>query len=203
MIREDLQAVLERDPSVQSRIEVVLTHSGFHAVLWYRLCHVLWRWRLRLVARFLAMVGRFLTGVEIHPAARIGRGFFIDHGSGVVIGETSEIGDHVTLYHQVTLGGIAPAIDSSDQANKKRHPTLKKGVIVGSGAQILGPVVVKERARVGANAVVVKDVEAETTVVVFRQKRSHVRPHVLIRHLPLTGLHWVDSPILCPGLWKV
>ncbi len=165
MIREDLRAVLERDPAVRGRLEVILTHSGFHAVLWHRLCHVFWRWRLRLVARFLAMIGRFLTGVEIHPAARIGRGFFIDHGSGVVIGETSEIGDDVTLYHQVTLGGIAPAIDSTSQAEKKRHPTLEDGVIVGSGAQILGPVMVKERARVGANAVVVKDVEAESTVV--------------------------------------
>ncbi len=165
MIREDLQAVLERDPSVRSRIEVILTNSGFHAVLWHRLCHLLWCWRLRLVARFLAMFSRFLTGVEIHPAVRIGRGFFIDHGSGVVIGETSEIGDHVTLYHQVTLGGISPAIDSFSQVEKKRHPTVKDGAIIGSGAQILGPVVVGERARVGANAVVLRDVKAGSTVV--------------------------------------
>ena len=142
MIREDLQAVLERDPSAGSRIEVILTNPGFHAVLFHRLCHVLWRWGLRLLPRWVAMLGRFITGVEIHPAVRIGRRFFIDHGAGVVIGETARIGDDVTLYHQVTLGGIAPALNSARQAQQKRHPTIKDGVIIGSGAQILGPVTV-------------------------------------------------------------
>jgi len=164
-VRSDIAAIFERDPAVRSLPEVWLSYPGFHAVLVHRLSHRLWRWRWRLLARILSNVARLFTGIEIHPAAKIGKGFFIDHGNGVVIGETAEIGDDVTLYHDVTLGGIAPAVDSGAQVNTKRHPTLRDGVIIGSGAQVLGPIVVGECARVGANAVVLKDVPAGATVV--------------------------------------
>jgi len=164
-LHEEIDVVFERDPAVRSRVEVVLCYPGFHAVHIYRLAHWLWERRLRLLGRFLSHLGRIFTGIEIHPGARIGERFFIDHGMGVVIGETAEIGDDVTLYHDVTLGGIAPSIDSSSQVDQKRHPTLCDGVIVGSGAQILGPITVGANARIGANAVVVKDVPAGVTVV--------------------------------------
>jgi len=164
-INEDIEAVMERDPAVRSRLEVVLAYPGFHAVLWYRFAHSAWRRDWRLTGRILSNIGRFMTGIEIHPGARIGRRFFIDHGMGVVIGETSEIGDNVTLYHDVTLGGVAPAVDSSAQVDRKRHPTLDDDVIVGSGAQILGPIRIGVGARVGANSVVVKDVPPDATAV--------------------------------------
>lgn len=164
-LREDVAAAKARDPAARTRLEILLLYSGLHALLYHRLAHALWRRGWRFLARWLSQLARFLTGVEIHPAAVIGRGFFIDHGMGVVIGETSEIGDDVTIYHGATLGGIAPSVDSHMQVAQKRHPTLKDGVIVGSGAQILGPVVIGENARVGANAVVVKDVPAGATVV--------------------------------------
>ncbi len=164
-VRSDIAAIFERDPAVRSLPEIWLSYPGFHGVLIHRLTHRLWRARWRLLARMLSNVGRLFTGIEIHPAAKIGKGFFIDHGNGVVIGETAEIGDNVTLYHDVTLGGIAPAVDSASQVNVKRHPTLRDGVIIGSGAQVLGPIVIGENARVGANAVVLKDVPAGATVV--------------------------------------
>jgi serine O-acetyltransferase len=143
----------------------VLCYPGFQAMLFYRVARRLWRWRLRLLARWISGFGRWMTGIEIHPGAVIGQRFFIDHGMGVVIGETAEIGDDVTLYHGVTLGGVAPSVDSDAQRNHKRHPTLEDGVIVGSGAQILGPITVARQARVGANAVVTKDVPPGVTVV--------------------------------------
>ncbi len=164
-IGAEIDVVFERDPAVRSRIEVVLCYPGFHALQLYRLSHGLWERRWRLSGRFVSHVGRLLTGIEIHPGARIGERFFIDHGMGVVIGETAEIGDDVTLYHGVTLGGIAPAVDAESQVDQKRHPTIENGVIVGSGAQILGPITVGAGARVGANAVVVKDVPAGVTMV--------------------------------------
>ena len=164
-VRQDIAAIFERDPAARSLPEVWLCYSGFHAILLHRVSHALWKRRLRLVARMLSQFGRFLTGIEIHPGAVIGAGFFIDHGVGVVIGETSEIGNGVTLYHGVTLGGIAPAVDSAAQARTKRHPSLADGVIIGSAAQVLGPITVGENARVGANAVVLKDVPAGATVV--------------------------------------
>lgn len=164
-LREDIRACMDRDPAARSVLEVVLAYPGFHAVIYYRLSHWLWRQHLYLVARVVSHIGRMLTGIEIHPAARIGRHFFIDHGHGVVIGATAEIGDGVTLYHDVTLGGIAPSVDSASQRNTKRHPTLENDVIVGSGAQILGPITVGAGARVGANSVVLKDVPARATVV--------------------------------------
>src|SRR3954454_13153870 len=157
-LREAVQAYRERDPAARSAAEVLLCYPGLHAVLWHRMSHGLWRRRFRLAARFTAHIARWLTGIEIHPGARIGRRLVIDHGMGVVIGETAEIGDDVYLYHQVTLGG-----PSSERG--KRHPTVGNGVIVGAGAKILGNIIVGDGARVGANAVVVQPVAAGETVV--------------------------------------
>jgi len=163
--RSDINAIYERDPAVRSLAEVWLAYPGFHALVLHRTAHRLWNWKFRLFSRIISHFSRFLTGIEIHPASKIGAGFFIDHGTGVVIGETSIIGEDVTLYHGVTLGGIAPAIDSASQANTKRHPTLEDGVIVGSGSQVLGPIILGTNCRVGANAVVLRDVPAGATVV--------------------------------------
>lgn len=164
-LRQDIDAVFERDPAVRSRLEVVLCYPGFHALVFYRVSRACWVRKLYLLGRILSNLGRFFTGIEIHPGAVIGQRFFIDHGSGVVIGETSVIGDNVTLYHDVTLGGIAPAVDSGAQVNQKRHPTLGDDVIVGSGAQVLGPITLGKATRVGANSVVLKDVAPGVTVV--------------------------------------
>ncbi len=164
-LKDDIAAIMERDPAAKSALEVALCYPSFHAVLFYRASHALWTRRLYLAGRWLSQVGRFLTGIEIHPGARIGRRFFVDHGMGVVIGETAEIGDNVTLYHDVTLGGVAPSIDSAAQVGQKRHPTLEDNVIIGSGAQVLGPIIVRKGARVGANAVVVREVPPGATVV--------------------------------------
>lgn len=165
VLREDIDAVFERDPAVRSRLEVVLCYPSIHALLFYRLARRAWLGEWYLLGRMLSHLGRFFTGIEIHPGAKIGRRFFIDHGMGVVIGETSEIGDNVTLYHDVTLGGIAPSIDSGSQVDRKRHPTIEDDVIIGSGAQVLGPITIGAGARVGANSVVLKDVAAAVTVV--------------------------------------
>ena len=163
-IRDEIDVVFDRDPAVRSRLEVIFCYPGFHALLFYHLSHYAWNHGLKLIGRFISHLGRIFTGIEIHPGARIGKGLFIDHGMGVVIGETAEIGDNVTLYHGVTLGGIAPSVDSVSQANTKRHPTLADDVIIGSGAQVLGPITVAKGGRVGANAVVVKNVPAGHTV---------------------------------------
>ena len=164
-LRAEIDSMMARDPAARTRLEFVLLYPGFHALMSHRLAHAAWRRRWRILGRFISQLSRWLTGIEIHPGAKIGRRFFIDHGMGVVIGETAEIGDDVTLYHGVTLGGIAPSVDSGSQVDQKRHPTLKDGVIVGSGAQVLGPITVGEGARVGANAVVVTEVPAGMTVV--------------------------------------
>jgi serine O-acetyltransferase len=157
-IRDDIRSVFDRDPAARSTLEVLLAYPGLHAVWMHRVSHRLWHWRLKLPARLLSQLARWLTGIEIHPGATIGRRFFIDHGMGVVIGETAEIGDDCTLYHGVTLGGTM-------WKKGKRHPTLGNSVVVGAGAKILGPIVVGDNARVGSNSVVVKDVPAEATVV--------------------------------------
>ncbi len=164
-IRDEIDAMMARDPAARSRIEIVICYPGFQALLFHRLAHGLWRGGWRLLGRWVSQLGRWLTGIEIHPAVVIGRRFFIDHGMAVVVGETSEIGDGVTLYQGVTLGGVAPSVDSHNQRNTKRHPTLEDGVIVGSGAQVLGPITVGRNARIGANAVVTKDVPSGVTVV--------------------------------------
>ena len=157
-IREDIACVFERDPAARSTWEVITCYPGFHALLIHRLAHRLWRVKLRWLARFVSHVSRFLTGIEIHPGAKVGRRVFIDHGMGVVIGETAELGDDCTLYHGVTLGGTS--------WNKgKRHPTLERGVVIGAGAKVLGPVVVGEGAKIGSNAVLVKDVPAGATAL--------------------------------------
>lgn len=163
--REDIDSFKARDPAAHSALEIVLCYPGFHALWFHRLSHWLWKHKLRLLARFISHLGRFLTAIEIHPGAQIGRRFVIDHGTGVVIGETSVIGDDVTLYHAVTLGGIAPAVDSGSQVGVKRHPTIMNGAIIGSGAAVLGPITVGEGARVGANSVVTKDVPPSVTAV--------------------------------------
>jgi serine O-acetyltransferase len=157
-LKEDLAVVAERDPAARSTIETLLTSPGLHAILAHRFNHWLWNRGLRLLARLGSHLARFLTGVEIHPGATIGRRFFIDHGMGIVIGETTEIGDDCSLYHGVTLGGTT-------WQKGKRHPTLERGVIIGAGAKVLGPITLGEGARVGSNAVVVRDVPAGATVV--------------------------------------
>jgi len=157
-IREDIRCVFDRDPAARNAWEVITCYPGFHARLFHRVAHRLWGWRLKWLARFISQLGRWLTGIEIHPGARIGRRFFIDHGMGVVIGETAEIGNDVTLYHGVTLGGTT-------WNRGKRHPTLDDGVVVGAGAKILGPIHVGKGAKVGSNAVVVKDVPSGCTAV--------------------------------------
>ena len=151
-----LQSIIDRDPAAKSKLSVVLTYPGVKAVLFHKIAHFFCVAKFDLIARIISQFSRFLTGIEIHPKAKIGKNLFIDHGMGVVIGETSEIGDNVTIYHAVTLGGISPSIDSNEQRNVKRHPTLKNNVVVGSGAQVLGPIIVGENAKIGANAVVTK-----------------------------------------------
>ena len=160
-----LQSVIDRDPAAKSKLSVVLTYPGVKAVLFHQLAHFFSVAKFDLIARIISQSSRFLTGIEIHPKAKIGKNLFIDHGMGVVIGETSEIGDNVTIYHSVTLGGISPAENSLDQVNLKRHPTIKNNAIIGSGAQILGPITVGENSRIGANTVILKDVPKYGTMV--------------------------------------
>jgi len=157
-IREDIACVFERDPAARSTWEVITCYPGFHALLIHRLAHALWRARMRWLGRLVSHVSRFLTGIEIHPGAQVGRRVFIDHGMGVVIGETAELGDDCTLYHGVTLGGTS-------WSKGKRHPTLGRGVVIGAGAKVLGPIVIGDGAKIGSNAVVVKDVPAGATAV--------------------------------------
>ena len=163
--KEDIDAFIARDPAARSRLEVALCYPGYHALLFYRLTNWLWKSNWRVLGRFISSIGRLITLIEIHPGAKIGRRFVIDHGSAIVVGETSIIGDDVTLYQGVTLGGVSPSVDSHKQVDQKRHPTLADKVIVGSGAQVLGPITVGEGARVGANAVVTKDIPAGVTAV--------------------------------------
>src|SRR3954470_2835639 len=164
-IAEEVDATMARDPAARSRLMVILTYPSFYAVLFHRLAHRIYKVGFYTPARMISQLCRFLTGIAINPGPQTARRLFIDHGMGVVIGETAIVGDDVTLYHDVTLGGIAPSINSVSQVNVKRHPTLEDGVIVGAGAQILGDIVIGKNARVGANAVVVKDVPAGVGVV--------------------------------------
>ena len=157
VLRSDIRAVFERDPAARNIWEV-LTYAGLHATIHHRIAHRLWKWNLKFLARLVSQTSRFLTGIEIHPGATIGKGFFIDHGMGVVIGETAEIGDNVLLYHGVTLGGVS-------LEKKKRHPTIENNVVIATGAKVLGAITIGENSRVGANAVVLKDVPPNATVV--------------------------------------
>ena len=162
---EFLQSIIDRDPAAKSKLSLILTYPGVKAVFFHTLAHFFSVAKFDLIARIISQFSRFLTGIEIHPGAKIGKNLFIDHGMGVVIGETSEIGDNVTIYHMVTLGGISPSINSNNQRNIKRHPTLMDNVVVGSGAQILGPVVVGKNSKIGANAVVTKNVEENAVMI--------------------------------------
>jgi serine O-acetyltransferase len=180
-IHDDIQSVFDRDPAARSSLEILLCYPGLHAVWGHRLTHWLWLRGAKVLARWLSQVMRWLTGIEIHPGATIGHRFFIDHGMGVVIGETAEVGADVTLYHGVTLGGTS-------WQKGKRHPTLGDGVVVGAGAKILGPICVGTNSRIGANAVVVKDVPPDSVVVgvpgeiVKRSKPRPSLPHPDLDH---------------------
>jgi serine O-acetyltransferase len=157
-MRADIRTVKERDPACRSSLDVVFSYPGFHALFFHRIAHRFWGWGLKFLARLVSHISRMLTGIEIHPAVKVGKGFFIDHGMGVVIGETTEIGDNVTLYQGVTLGGVS-------LKKEKRHPTLRDNVVVGAGAKVLGPFEVGENSRIGSNSVVVKEVPPNSTVV--------------------------------------
>jgi serine O-acetyltransferase len=160
-----LQSIIDRDPAAKSKLSLVLTYPGVKAVFFHRIANFFSVAKFDLIARIISQFSRFLTGIEIHPGAKIGKNLFIDHGMGVVIGETSDIGDNVTIYHMATLGGIAPSINSNDQRNIKRHPTIEDEVVIGSGAQVLGPVRVGRCAKIGANAVITKDVPENAVMV--------------------------------------
>ncbi len=160
-----LKSIIDRDPAAKSKISVILTYPGVKAVFFHRIANFFCIAKFDLIARIISQFSRFLTGIEIHPKAKIGKNLFIDHGMGVVIGETSEIKDNVTIYHMVTLGGISPSINSNEQRHIKRHPTLENNVVVGSGAQVLGPVIVGKNAKIGANAVVTKDVPENAVMI--------------------------------------
>ena len=160
-----LQSIIDRDPAAKSKLSLILTYPGVKAVFFHRIANFFSTAKFDLIARIISQFSRFLTGIEIHPKAKIGKNLFIDHGMGVVIGETSEIGNNVTIYHMATLGGIAPSINSNQQRMVKRHPTLNDCVVVGSGAQILGPVIIGANAKIGANAVVTKDVPENAVMV--------------------------------------
>ena len=160
-----LESIINRDPAAKSKLSVILTYPGVKAIFLHRIANFFSIAKFDLIARMISQFSRFLTGIEIHPKAKIGENLFIDHGMGVVIGETSEIGDNVTIYHAVTLGGSSPSIDSERQRHEKRHPTIGDDVVIGSGAQIIGPVKVGNNARIAANAVVVKDVPENATMI--------------------------------------
>ncbi len=160
-----IKSIIARDPAAKSTLAIILTYPGVKAVFFHRIANFFHIAGFHLLARIISQLSRFFTGIEIHPGAKIGTNLFIDHGMGVVIGETSEIGNNVTIYHAVTLGGISPSINSESQRNEKRHPTIGNDVVIGSGAQIIGPVKVGNGARIAANAVVVNDVQENSTMV--------------------------------------
>ena len=178
-----LESIKSRDPAAKSVLSIVLTYPGVKAVFFHKFAHLFHVAGFDLFARIISQTIRFFTGIEIHPGAKIGKNLFIDHGMGVVIGETSEIGDNVTIYHAVTLGGSSPSIDSERQRHEKRHPTIGNDVVIGSGAQIIGPVNVGNGARIAANAVVVKDVPENATMVgipakaVKLENKGNFRPY--------------------------
>ena len=160
-----LESIIKRDPAARDKLSIILSYPGVKAVFFHHVAHKIWSYKFYLIARMVSQFSRFLTGIEIHPGAKIGKNLFIDHGMGVVIGETSNIGNNVTIYHGVTLGGISPAENSQEQINIKRHPTISDNVIIGSGAQVLGPILVNKGARIGANTVILKEVPEFATMV--------------------------------------
>ena len=157
-IKEHFASIKKRDPAARSILEIILCYPGLHALFFHRIANLLWRCHLYLIARFISHISRFLTAIEIHPAAKIGKRFFIDHGVGVVIGETAEIGDDVHIYHQVTLGAVT-------SKKVKRHPTVGNGVVIGAGAKLLGPIIIGDNAKIGANAIVINDVAPNASMV--------------------------------------
>ncbi|NLU35973.1 MAG: serine O-acetyltransferase [Clostridiales bacterium] len=183
-IKEDLKAALERDPAARNALEVILCYPGFHAIVMHRIAHWLYNHRLKLIARLLSHCNRFLTGIEIHPAVKIGKGFFIDHGMGVVIGETTEIGDNVTIYQGATLGGTG-------KESGKRHPTIGNNVVISTGAKVLGPFRVGDNSKIGAGAVVLNEVPPNSTVVgipgrVVKRDNKRVQDvHIDLDHVSL------------------
>jgi serine O-acetyltransferase len=166
-----LQSIIDRDPAAKSKLSLILTYPGVKAIFFHKIANFFAIAKFELIARIISQFSRFLTGIEIHPKAKIGKNFFIDHGMGVVIGETSEIGNNVTIYHNVTLGGIAPSINSNEQRNIKRHPTLKDNVVVGSGAQILGPITIGQNSLIGSNSVVTKNVPEKSVMAGIPAKK--------------------------------
>ena len=163
-LMNEIDSIIERDPAAGSRLGVIFLYPTFHVMFFYKIGNIFWRYNLKFLGRMIMWIGRIFTGIEIHPAAKIGNKFFMDHGFGIVIGETAEIGENVTIYQGVTLGGIMPSIESDLQRNQKRHPTIGNNVIIGSGAQILGAIKVGDNARIGANSVVSRDVPPNVTV---------------------------------------
>ena len=163
-IFKEIDSIIERDPAAGSRLGVIFLYPSFHVMFFYKIGNILWRYNLKFLSRLIMHIARIFTGIEIHPAAKIGSNFFMDHGLGIVIGETTEIGENVTIYQGVTLGGIMPSVESDLQRNQKRHPTVGNNVIIGSGAQILGAINIGDDARIGANSVVSRDVPANVTV---------------------------------------
>ncbi len=187
-MNEYLQSIIDRDPAAKSKISLILTYPGVKAIFFHKISNFFAIAKFDLIARIISQFSRFLTGIEIHPKAKIGKNLFIDHGMGVVIGETSEIGDNVTIYHMVTLGGISPSINSDDQRHIKRHPTLMDNVVVGSGAQILGPIVIGKNSKIGANAVVTKDVPENAVMIGIPAKNvgttsSDFKPYAVTENL--------------------
>ena len=182
-MKDYLESIKKRDPAAKSLLSIILTYPGVKAVFFHQISNFFYKAGFDLIARIISQTIRFFTGIEIHPGAKIGKNLFIDHGMGVVIGETSEIGDNVTIYHTVTLGGSSPSIDSERQRHEKRHPTIGDDVVIGSGAQIIGPIKIGNNARIAANAVVVKDVPDNATMVgipakaVKLENKGNFRPY--------------------------
>ena len=179
-----LQSIIDRDPAAKSKLSIILTYPGVKAILFHRIANFFCVAKFDLIARIISQFSRFLTGIEIHPKAKIGKNLFIDHGMGVVIGETSEIKNNVTIYHMVTLGGISPSINSNNQRNVKRHPTLEDNVVVGSGALVLGPIIVGKNAKIGANAVVTKDVPENAVMIGIPAKNINTKSETDISFKP-------------------
>ena len=183
-MNEYLDSIIKRDPAAKSKISLILTYPGVKAVFFHKLANFFHLAGFHLMARAISQITRFFTGIEIHPGAKVGKNLFIDHGMGVVIGETSEIKDNVTIYHMVTLGGISPSTNSDDQRDVKRHPTLEDNVVIGSGAQVLGPVTIGKNAKVGANAVVTKDVPENAIMIGIPAKNINIKSELDISFKP-------------------